>query len=829
MTNVIEIVIKATDNATAAVSQVAKATKEAGAGFEQAAAAIEKSGVTYDKNAARANQLKLATLELAKTQQELANATDAMTRAQLQVKADKLTQEISELSAATDESANSAKKAEGGFTGFMNVLKAVGALAVAKKVLDTANELGNLALQADTAKARFEAFAGGARQAADVLSAVKAATGGALSEMDAMTASTKLMQMGLASSADEVATLTNMAIKLGDQTMSAGERVNDFALLLANQSVQRLDNFGISSSKVRQRIQELQEATPGLTREMAFMQATVEVGAQSLDKLATGVGSATMAAQQGRAAWADLKVEIGRSFSGGVMEAQGATGGLIRKFADLMKATNAVRSEVGFFRGTLAAAGDMMGLSGTLIDEYNNRLERQATTAERARLTGEAWARTLSKMDNEQLKVAASLGNSLNTWNQYNAAQQQAAESADAAAYKQAQLRDAIAAQDLAAATEGWNQVKAAMDGAVGDQAADYAGKMNDLRDALAENRAKVAELAAEQEKLAPGTQKYIDVSRQIHDLQGEYDGIIAKVQETAAAHEDATRRIVFGFLEQRMALDGLTAAEMVGLQEVANRFGLIDDATLAAIRGVDEVVSAMEAGTIAPEDLADKLGGVVDSALAVADSLSPAVTQMEAIAGIAPDSTAAIAAMGESAATAAPQIQTFDDGLTWIGQNGATTAGSLEALRDGFYGVNDAAMPAASSIQNAGSAANTAGGQLQTAAQRAAELSRDLKALVDRPWVVDVEYNIPNVPGQKGGQPSEPQPMASGFEGVFNRPTLALFGEAGPEYVKAVPQSSMMNSNNTYGGDTIIINNGAQAAMVMERKARTRALAGRF
>ena len=66
------------------------------------------------------------------------------------------------------------------------------------------------------------------------------------------------------------------------------------------------------------------------------------------------------------------------------------------------------------------------------------------------------------------------------------------------------------------------------------------AGKMTDLRDALAENRAKVAELAAEQEKLAPGTQKYIDVSKQIHELQGEYDGIIAKVGETAAAHEEA-------------------------------------------------------------------------------------------------------------------------------------------------------------------------------------------------------------------------------------------------------------------------------------------------
>lgn len=829
MTNVIEIVIKATDNATAAVSQVAKATKEAGAGFEQAAAAIEKSGVTYDKNAARANQLKLATLELAKTQQELANATDAMTRAQLQVKADKLTQEISELSAATDESANSAKKAEGGFAGFMNVLKAVGALAVAKKILDTANELGNLALQADTAKARFEAFAGGARQAADVLSAVKAATGGALSEMDAMTASTKLMQMGLASSADEVATLTNMAIKLGDQTMSAGERVNDFALLLANQSVMRLDNFGISSGKVRQRIQELQEATPGLTREMAFMQATVEIGTQSLDKLATGVGSATMAAQQSKAAWADLKVEIGRSFSGGVMEAQGATGGLIRKFADLMKSTNAVRSEVGFFRGTLAAAGDMIGFSGTLIDAYNDRLERQATAAERARLTGEAWARTLSKTDNEQLKVAASLGNSLNTWNQYDRAQQQVAASAEDAAYKQAQLRDAIAAQDLAKTTEEWNKVQIAMNGAVGAEANNYVNNIAAIRGKMGELQQKISDLRIEQEKLPTSAKRYVEITREIGTLQGEYDGLIAKIGDTAAAHEDATRRIVLGFLEQRLALGGLTADEQRVLTATAKAWGLVDDATYNTITSIDEATTAYESRLITYDQYIEAINkiarGAADAANATdaeaaaaataipstdgfAESMRQVYEDTQAATGVLSEVPPPINDAGAAAKDAAPHLVSFDEGLTWIAAD---------------------APGAASSIQNAGSAANTAGGQLQTAAQRAAELSRDLKALVDRPYVVDVQYNIPNLPGQAGGEPSKPQPMASGFEGVFNRPTLALFGEAGPEYVKAVPQSQMMNSNNTYGGDTIIINNGAQAAMVMERKARTRALAGRF
>ncbi|MDR0608015.1 MAG: hypothetical protein LBG52_06870 [Candidatus Peribacteria bacterium] len=72
---------------------------------------------------------------------------------------------------------------------------------------------------------------------------------------------------------------------------SATQSMADFAALLANQSLPRLDTFGISSGKVRERIEELMNATAGMTREEAFMTAVMEEGTKSMERL--GVQSDT--------------------------------------------------------------------------------------------------------------------------------------------------------------------------------------------------------------------------------------------------------------------------------------------------------------------------------------------------------------------------------------------------------------------------------------------------------------------------------------------------------------------------------------------------------
>lgn len=141
---------------------------------------------------------------------------------------------------------------------------------------------------------------------------LRSATGGVVDNLTLMNGANKLLQMGLASNSDELSKLSGMAVKLGSSMgMDATKAMSDFSLMLANNSIMRLDQFGISSGRVRARIIELQEATEGLSRSDAFKMAVMEEGADALERL----GSAADAASTpiARAA-VDLK-NLAQSFS----------------------------------------------------------------------------------------------------------------------------------------------------------------------------------------------------------------------------------------------------------------------------------------------------------------------------------------------------------------------------------------------------------------------------------------------------------------------------------------------------------------------------------
>jgi len=184
-------------------------------------------------------------------------------------------------------------------------------------------DLGNLGQQVQRQRQYFTAYSGGTLEAAKNLEALKAAIGGAATEQEMMLASSKFLSMGLATNSEEVSKLAKMAVLLGGDTRTAGEAMEEFALLLANQSILRLDTFGISGAKVRQRIEELTAATAGLSREQAFMQAVMEVGTSKVKQLEDAGITAATSAQRLSVAWEELKTKIGEGLSGPVAGVQG--------------------------------------------------------------------------------------------------------------------------------------------------------------------------------------------------------------------------------------------------------------------------------------------------------------------------------------------------------------------------------------------------------------------------------------------------------------------------------------------------------------------------
>lgn len=153
-------------------------------------------------------------------------------------------------------------------------VQAIGDLVAASaKIQATSNTFNNLAASMGTT-------------ANVMLTDMREATRGMVADFDLIAASNKFVSMNLATTSEEAATLAEMATQLG---MAMGKDANtameEFALLLANQSIPRLDTFGISAGRVRERIEELTSADASLSREQAFLTAVMEIGEQSMGRV----------------------------------------------------------------------------------------------------------------------------------------------------------------------------------------------------------------------------------------------------------------------------------------------------------------------------------------------------------------------------------------------------------------------------------------------------------------------------------------------------------------------------------------------------------------
>lgn len=143
---------------------------------------------------------------------------------------------------------------------------------------------------AQTTRATFEVLSQSINASTEFMNNLRLATNGAVDDLSLMSGAIRFINLGIAETEEEATQLIEAAVKLG-KTMGqdASTAIEDFGALLANQSIPRLDNFGISSGRVRTRIAELQAEFPNLTREVAFTQAVLEEAEKSMDRLGEAV------------------------------------------------------------------------------------------------------------------------------------------------------------------------------------------------------------------------------------------------------------------------------------------------------------------------------------------------------------------------------------------------------------------------------------------------------------------------------------------------------------------------------------------------------------
>lgn len=225
------------------------------------------------------------------------------------------------------------------FAGFDDILKgSIGQLAAgfgltlgAKEVADLAIETFQLAEQAKVATSAFTNLSGSANIAKLNLQAMDRATRGLVSDTEQMQIANQLLGMNIVQTADQLEEVVGVSRRLGKEFRGLGAReaAEEFAIMIANMSVARLDSFGLSSGLVRDRINELSATTEGMTREQAFFQATMEEGQKTMERLGPEITTTADEISRLKAEFANLQVSIG-----GAAEKTGIIQSLFKSMAD---------------------------------------------------------------------------------------------------------------------------------------------------------------------------------------------------------------------------------------------------------------------------------------------------------------------------------------------------------------------------------------------------------------------------------------------------------------------------------------------------------------
>lgn len=225
--------------------------------------------------------------------------------------------EVAILVTAKDQASATLGKVGGslGKVGKAATVMGVAGVAALGGIAIGATKLAMDAAQLEPVRVTFDNLTASIGSTADaMLDKLRPATMGIVSDADLMKAANKLMAMGLAESEEEAAKLAEMAVKLGTAMgYDATESMENFALMLANQSIPRLDSFGISAGKVRERINELMEADKSLTREQAFLTATMEYGEDAMKRVGDVSETGAVKMAQFRATIANLKDTVGKA------------------------------------------------------------------------------------------------------------------------------------------------------------------------------------------------------------------------------------------------------------------------------------------------------------------------------------------------------------------------------------------------------------------------------------------------------------------------------------------------------------------------------------
>lgn len=223
-----------------------------------------------------------------------------------------------------------------GLAGALGFSIGIQSLAQLSKAAGSAAETAT-AYQRQEVAAR--SLAGSQQKVNELLEAYERATGGAVDKATALANVTRLQATGFAKNAAElerfVRAVRGISLAMGK---SQEEITQEVQLAIANTSMRRLDQIGLSIREVTQRMEELRAANAGMTREMAFQQAVLDIAEEKYGTLADSAAGQASGVEKLTRKWKDYGTTLSQVFGGPI---NAIAGWLAGGFDEMIKDTEA--------------------------------------------------------------------------------------------------------------------------------------------------------------------------------------------------------------------------------------------------------------------------------------------------------------------------------------------------------------------------------------------------------------------------------------------------------------------------------------------------------
>ena len=582
-------------------------------------------------------------------------------------------------------------------------------------------EVGKQGAQLERTANSFDMISGSSDAATQNLEMLRKATRNAVDDMTLMGGATNIMALGLADTADQVGSIMRNVEGLGARF---GGNMQIFQLMMSNQSLMRIDSFGIGVEEATQRIDEFKKA--GMNAEEAFKTAVLELMTEKYENLGGAVEDNALAYEQLEATVTNLTNDLKE-------QASAAISPIIKRYVEFLSVTKENdQSLIGIaatirlvtfqltenerFAASLGVAWKLFTLQlGSAFKEIQNlppgihdvavKQEHMGSTTDK--LTGKTedlngeLERELDNLmrlrggttglDSYISKATTTTDGYAEALNQMSKEMANAVDAQDKLLKKENAKRLEEMADNIVQVGQAWAGVQLAMTGPIKNENEQY-------NDSLTRSKDRMAELQIEIDKLERGhgaliqtkqkevmtenemalvvakrsdaeyrlmvelakddkdenatvmaqmrvnidkynealnvtvdtTKKYVDNTKRISELRAEYDEVALGIKELGDAHDEATKRILFNMLSQRVAMSegGDTDEAQTAFMELANKMGLVDDATLDWWNSIDKTIDRVDDQTLTWDAAFDLFYTSIVKAGLESDKVMPAMLE---------------------------------------------------------------------------------------------------------------------------------------------------------------------------------------------------------